>query len=104
MKCYLVTGFAIFEVLVLLILIVIASRSLSQYEQEINMKTGIAAPLMLTDLALWPEARFTRHSSQADYFAAFQTGPGYFDHFPAGSFMPPPGMELTQDSQTGGEQ
>jgi ABC-type glycerol-3-phosphate transport system substrate-binding protein len=45
--------------------------------------------LQLTDLALWTEARYTRHPSQADSFAAFQDHPTAFDHFPAGSIVVP---------------
>lgn len=46
--------------------------------------------LMLTDLAIWTEARFTRHPSQADFFSAFQDCPGALEHFPAGMWVPPP--------------
>lgn len=46
--------------------------------------------LGLTDLALWTEARYTRHPSQADAFSAFQDLPGAPDHFPAGSVVAPP--------------
>ena len=52
----------------------------------------LAAALALTDFALGTEARYTRHPSQADFFAPFQDGPGSLEHFPAGSVMyPPPG-------------
>ena len=50
----------------------------------------LATTLGLTDLAIWTEARYTRHPSQADRFAAFQDLPGGFDHFPAGSIVAPP--------------
>jgi len=46
--------------------------------------------LMLTDLAVWTEARYTRHPSQADIFAPFQDYPSSIEHFPAGSIMAPP--------------
>lgn len=49
----------------------------------------LARQLQLTDLALWTEARYTRHPSQADSFAAFQDHPAAFDHFPAGSIVVP---------------
>ena len=49
--------------------------------------------LELTDLAIWTEARYTRHPSQADFFSAFQDFPGSLEHFPAGSVVaPPPGV------------
>jgi len=46
--------------------------------------------LALTDLALWSEARYTRHPSQADIFTPFQEFPGSLEHFPAGSLIAPP--------------
>ena len=54
---------------------------------------ALARRLELTDLALFTEARYTRHPSQADRFAAFQDHPMALDHFPSGSmlFPPPPG-------------
>jgi len=44
----------------------------------------------LTDLALFTEARYTRHPSQADLHSAFQDHPVAFEHFPSGSMIPPP--------------
>ena len=44
----------------------------------------------LTDLALFTEARYARHPSQADLHTAFQDNPMSFDHFPSGSFVPRP--------------
>ena len=46
--------------------------------------------LELTDLSLFTEARYTRHLSQADRFAAFQDHPIALEHFPSGSLLPPP--------------
>lgn len=51
---------------------------------------GLVEALMLTDLAIWTEARYTRHPSQADFFSAFQDGPGALEHFPAGTWVPAP--------------
>lgn len=51
--------------------------------------------LQLTDLAIWTEARYTRHPSQADLFTPFQEFPGALEHFPAGSLMAPPPFNLT---------
>ena len=45
--------------------------------------------LMITDLALWTEARYTRHPSQADCFTAFQNGPTALDYFPSGTWVRP---------------
>lgn len=50
---------------------------------------ALAARLGLTDLALFTEARYTRHPTQADLHAAFQDHPLAFEHFPTGSLIPP---------------
>lgn len=49
----------------------------------------LVSHLRLTDFALWSEARYTRHPSQADWFTPFQDFPSSFEHFPAGSLMGP---------------
>jgi hypothetical protein len=49
----------------------------------------LAARLGLTDLALFNEARYTRHPTQADLHSAFQDHPLAFDHFPTASLLPP---------------
>jgi hypothetical protein len=46
--------------------------------------------LQLSDLALFTEARYTRHLSQADLHSAFQDHPGALEHFPSGSLASPP--------------
>ena len=43
-----------------------------------------------SDLALFTEARYTRHLSQADLHTAFQDHPHALEHFPSGSLYPPP--------------
>mgnify|MGYP003573752618 CR=1 FL=1 len=52
-------------------------------------RSSLVAKLDLTDLALFTEARYTRHPSQADLHSPFQDHPGSMEHFPTGSFMPP---------------
>jgi hypothetical protein len=44
----------------------------------------------LSDLALFTDARYTRHPSVADLNTAFQDYPFSFEHFPSGSIMPLP--------------
>ncbi len=44
----------------------------------------------LTDLALFTEARYTRHPAMADLHTAFQDDPMSFDHFPSAAFAPRP--------------
>jgi hypothetical protein len=53
-------------------------------------KAEVVKSLGLTDLCLSTEARYTRHPSQADWHAAFQTHPLALDHFPSGSIIGPP--------------
>lgn len=53
-------------------------------------RAALAARLGLTDLALFTEARYTRHPSQADLHSAFQDHPLALEHFPTGSLLPPP--------------
>jgi len=56
---------------------------------------GLVRDLGLTDLALFTEARYTRHLSQADLHTAFQDHPLAFEHFPSGSLhAPPPHLRL----------
>ncbi len=56
----------------------------------IDRVAGVVADLELTDLALFTEARYTRHPSQADLHSAFQDHPVALEHFPTGSIAGPP--------------
>lgn len=51
---------------------------------------GIVRTLKLTDMALFTDARYTRHPSQADLFSPFQDYPRSIEHFPTGTIIPPP--------------
>ncbi|MBU0942859.1 MAG: hypothetical protein KJ804_04065 [Proteobacteria bacterium] len=57
--------------------------------QELAANQDLVARLALTDLALWTEARYTRHPALADFFSPFQDAPASFEHFPAGSIIAP---------------
>lgn len=50
----------------------------------------LVGALGLTDLALFTEARYTRHPALADLATAFQDNPLSFEHFPSGSLIAPP--------------
>jgi hypothetical protein len=52
-------------------------------------ETALVRSLSLTDFAIWTEARYTRHPSQADWFTPFQDFPSSLEHFPAGSIISP---------------
>ncbi|MGY6216223.1 hypothetical protein ACW73L_13775 [Methylolobus aquaticus] len=82
--------------LVVIIQLVIATllgvhcvTSLRYAEQRLAGERSLVERLMLTDLALFTEARYTRHLSQADLHTAFQDFPMALEHFPSGSFVQP---------------
>lgn len=56
----------------------------------IDRIAGVVKNLELTDLALFTEARYTRHLSQTDLNSAFQDHPAALEHFPTGSIAGPP--------------
>jgi hypothetical protein len=75
----------------LLILLLLDGRRLAERSKTGFPAAQAAARLdRLTDPALFTEARYARHASQADRHAAFQDHPLALEHFPAGSLMPPP--------------
>jgi len=49
----------------------------------------LVAEMGLSDLALFTEARYTRHPTQTDLHTAFQDHPMAIEHFPSGSLIPP---------------
>ena len=57
---------------------------------EVEGRAALVRRLGLTDLALFTEARYTRHPSQADRFTPFQDHPSSLEHFPSGSIAAPP--------------
>ena len=59
-------------------------------EPQSQRNAQFVKDLMLTDLSIWTEARYTRHPSQADIFTAFQDGPGSLEHFPAVTWVSSP--------------
>lgn len=61
-----------------------------QAASTLTAQHKLVARLGLTDLALFTEARYTRHLSQADLHAPFQDHPMALDHFPSASLVPPP--------------
>jgi len=58
--------------------------------ERIAAEAQIVRSLGLSDLALFTEARYTRHPALADLASAFQDNPLSFDHFPSGSLIAPP--------------
>ena len=66
-----------------------ASVSMTRANDHYPAMQQLVGELQLTDLALWTEARYTRHPSQADLFSPFQDFPSSLEHFPAGSIIGP---------------
>lgn len=61
-------------------------------QARLESNRALVEKLGLTDLALFSEARYTRHPTQADLHSALQDHPGAFDHFPSGALLPPPAI------------
>jgi hypothetical protein len=88
------------EVAVLALLLVHASLGEEAQRANLQEKAGVVTMLKLTDLCLFPEARYARHPSQADWHAAFQDHPLSLEHFPAGSFTAPPPYPSWDDHES----
>ena len=56
---------------------------------DLTQARMLSTQLGLSDLALFTEARYTRHPSMADLHTPFQDHPVSLDHFPSGSFIAP---------------
>jgi hypothetical protein len=67
-----------------------ASRAPLQSEKMLTANASLVKTLILTDLSLFTEARYTRHPSMADLHSPFQDHPMALDHFPSGSLVTPP--------------
>lgn len=78
--------------LALLAIFGLSSQSSPAHTPRLQANQNLVAKLGLTDLALFTEARYTRHPSLADLHSALQDHPGAFDHFPTGSLLPPPAL------------
>ncbi|MBF0218851.1 MAG: hypothetical protein HQL49_04900 [Gammaproteobacteria bacterium] len=59
-------------------------------QADLTANRQLVRDLALTDLALFTDARYVRHLSQQDNYAAFQDHPMALEHFPSGSLIMPP--------------
>jgi len=85
------SSFAIAALILLTICIVaMFAHARSANDYGIAARAQLVGQLGLTDLALFTEARYTRHPSQADLHSAFQDHPMSLEHFPSGSLVSPP--------------
>jgi len=80
------------EVLALAYLVVAGHFSTARVEPVRRHNKNLVKELVLTDLAIWTGARYTRHLSQADVFSAFQDGLGALERFPEGALAPLPAL------------
>lgn len=89
-RCHLFLLLLVLGVAVLTGLLVTGQATAAAHDRrQLPELRRLSAALSLTDLALWSEARYTRHPSQADLFTPFQDFPGAPEHFPAGSVIGP---------------
>ena len=72
-------------------------------EPALERTREVVRRFQLTDLALFNEARYTRHLSQADLHTAFQDHPVSLEHFPSGSLVRPRPPRRGEGSETRGE-
>ncbi|ANA40656.1 MULTISPECIES: hypothetical protein [Geobacter] len=86
------TVFIAFVAAELLVLIAIAVHAFVVVGRDSRLaeQRAMVKRLSLTDLALFTDARYTRHPSMADLHSPFQDYPLSFEHFPSGSLMAPP--------------
>lgn len=77
-------------VLALALILLDSGRLAAERGAMLQRGQALARGAQLSDPALFTEARYARHASQADHHAAFQDHPMALEHFPAGSLMPPP--------------
>lgn len=89
MKHKLFIGLVLLEIAVISILLLSGQVRIRVQQPKREAKRIIVDRLMLTDFALWTEARYTRNPSQADLFTPFQDFPSAIEHFPAGSILAP---------------
>lgn len=64
----------------------------------LETRQTLVGQLGLSDLALFTEARYTRHPSMADLHTAFQDHPISLDHFPTGSLIAPPPFKRSKSA------
>jgi hypothetical protein len=78
------------NLIIVCLLFIHASYTKDRSMSALKEKAEMARELELTDLALFTEARYTRHLSQSDLNTPFQDSPLSLEHFPSGSIIMPP--------------
>ncbi len=95
MKHKIFAGFILLEIAVFSILLLSGQVGIRAQQPQRAARQMMVDRLMLTDFALWTEARYTRNPSQADRFTPFQDFPSAIEHFPAGSILAPARIKAT---------
>jgi hypothetical protein len=95
-------GILFSQIAFLLLLTCNGTVTLSRMQPRLSANRELARALQLTDLAIWTEARYTRHPSQADFFSPFQDFPACMEHFPAGTVVSPSESLGRGDGRPGG--
>ncbi|MFZ5563019.1 MAG: hypothetical protein ACOZBW_03140 [Thermodesulfobacteriota bacterium] len=101
MKYKVFAGLLLFQILLLALLAGHGLLARGRMRPTLAANRELARILQLTDLAIWTEARYTRHPSQTDFFSAFQDFPACMEHFPAGAVVSPPAF-LKQGKEASG--
>lgn len=91
-------AFIILQVMVIALIFIDAAVRARLAAPGLQQRRQAVAVLALTDLALFTEARYTRHPSMADRNTPFQDHPLALEHFPSGSLVPLP-AHLANPSQ-----
>lgn len=81
---------AVIQLLLVILMFTDAAIRTRLRQPELERRRQAVAVLGLTDLALFTEARYTRHPSMADRTSAFQDHPLALERFPSGSLVAPP--------------
>ncbi|MDQ5908588.1 MAG: hypothetical protein QG599_680 [Pseudomonadota bacterium] len=76
-------------ILLLLFALSLADAAWRSRTVDRTANRALVRELGLSDLALFAEARYTRHPTQADQHSAFQDHPAALEHFPTGSLLAP---------------
>jgi hypothetical protein len=71
---------------------------LRPHPEQLEPAQALTRRLDLADLALFTEARYTRHPAQADLHSAFQDHPLALEHFPSGSLIVPRHENLVRET------
>jgi hypothetical protein len=71
---------------------------LTPQPERLEPAQALTRRLGLSDLALFTEARYTRHPAQADLHSAFQDHPLALEHFPSGSLIVPRHENLAREA------